>query len=61
MNITTTARHCELDPEIRLFAQERLERKRGPRARNAANGQAPVEPPASEDDVDWLDGAMAEE
>jgi putative sigma-54 modulation protein len=130
MNITTTARHCELDPEIRLFAQERLEklsrfardimeahlvvtaekyrhsaeitlrvkhhemvsreeatdaraaidqaadhlekqmrrlkekrleRKRGTRARNAANGQAPVEPPPSEDDVDWLDGAMAEE
>ena len=26
MQINTTARHCELDPEDRLFAQERLER-----------------------------------
>lgn len=26
MNISTTARHCELDPEVRLFAQQRLER-----------------------------------
>ena len=24
MNITTTARHCELEPEVRQFAQERL-------------------------------------
>lgn len=26
MNITTTARHCELDPEVRRFAAERLEK-----------------------------------
>jgi len=26
MQITTTVRHCELDPEDRLFAQQRLER-----------------------------------
>jgi putative sigma-54 modulation protein len=26
MNISTTARHCELDPEVRLFVQHRLER-----------------------------------
>ena len=26
MNISTTARHCELDPEVRLFVRERLER-----------------------------------
>jgi len=26
MQISTTARHCELDPEVRLFAQQRLER-----------------------------------
>ena len=26
MKISTTARHCELDPEIRIFAQQRLER-----------------------------------
>ena len=26
MKITTTARHCELDPEDRLFVSERLER-----------------------------------
>lgn len=26
MKISTTARHCELDPEDRLFVQERLER-----------------------------------
>jgi ribosomal subunit interface protein len=26
MQISTTARHCELDPEDRLFAQERLEK-----------------------------------
>lgn len=26
MNISTTARHCELDPEIRIFVQQRLER-----------------------------------
>src|SRR6266850_5792288 len=26
MNISTTARHCELDPEVRIFAHERLER-----------------------------------
>jgi putative sigma-54 modulation protein len=26
MNISTTARHCELDPEDRLFAQQRLEK-----------------------------------
>lgn len=26
MQINTTARHCELDPEVRLFAQQRLER-----------------------------------
>ena len=26
MQIHTTARHCELDPEIRLHAQDRLER-----------------------------------
>jgi ribosome hibernation promoting factor len=26
MNVSTTARHCELDPEVRIFAQERLER-----------------------------------
>lgn len=26
MNVSTTARHCELDPEVRLFAQQRLER-----------------------------------
>jgi len=26
MQISTTARHCELDPELRLFAQRRLER-----------------------------------
>ena len=24
MHISTTARHCELDPEIRLFAEQRL-------------------------------------
>ena len=26
MQITTTARHCELDPEVRLFAEQRLGR-----------------------------------
>jgi len=26
MQISTTARHCELDPEDRLFAQQRLEK-----------------------------------
>lgn len=26
MKISTTARHCELDPEVRLYVQERLER-----------------------------------
>ena len=26
MQISTTARHCELDPELRLFVQERLEK-----------------------------------
>jgi putative sigma-54 modulation protein len=26
MNVTTTARHCELDPEVRLFAEERVAR-----------------------------------
>ncbi len=26
MQISTTARHCELDPEDRLFVQERLEK-----------------------------------
>ena len=26
MQISTTARHCELDPEVRLFAKNRLER-----------------------------------
>jgi putative sigma-54 modulation protein len=26
MQIHTTARHCELDPEVRLFAQQRLEK-----------------------------------
>ncbi len=26
MKVNTTARHCELDPEVRLFAQQRLER-----------------------------------
>ena len=26
MHITTTARHCELDPEDRLFANQRLEK-----------------------------------
>ncbi|MEK7331291.1 MAG: ribosome-associated translation inhibitor RaiA [Candidatus Eisenbacteria bacterium] len=26
MNISTTARHCELDPEVRIFVQQRLER-----------------------------------
>lgn len=26
MQISTTARHCELDPEVRLFAQQRLEK-----------------------------------
>jgi ribosomal subunit interface protein len=26
MNISTTARHCELDPEVRIFVHERLER-----------------------------------
>jgi ribosomal subunit interface protein len=26
MNLHTTARHCELDPEIRIHAQQRLER-----------------------------------
>src|SRR5262245_28389523 len=26
MKISTTARHCELDPEIRIYAQQRLER-----------------------------------
>ena len=26
MKISTTARHCELDPEIRLFVHQRLER-----------------------------------
>ena len=26
MKISTTARHCELDPEIRIFAHQRLER-----------------------------------
>ncbi len=26
MHITTTARHCEIDPEIRLHAEARLER-----------------------------------
>jgi len=133
MNITTTARHCELEPEVRLFAQERLgklskyardimeahvvvtaekyrhnaeitlrlkrhemvsreeandaraaidqaagrleqqikrlkdrrlERKRGTRARDEANGLAahaptPAEP--ADEDLDWLDGALAEE
>ena len=26
MQIHTTARHCELDPEVRMFAQQRLEK-----------------------------------
>jgi len=26
MKISTTARHCELDPEVRIFAHQRLER-----------------------------------
>ena len=26
MNVHITARHCELDPEVRVFAQERLNR-----------------------------------
>jgi putative sigma-54 modulation protein len=26
MQILTTTRHCELDPEVRLFAQQRLEK-----------------------------------
>ncbi len=26
MQIHTTARHCELDPEVRIFAQQRLEK-----------------------------------
>ena len=26
MQINTTARHCDLDPEVRLFAQQRLEK-----------------------------------
>ena len=26
MQISTTARHCDLDPEVRLFAQKRLAR-----------------------------------
>lgn len=26
MQISTTARHCELDPEVRLFAQNRIEK-----------------------------------
>jgi len=26
MQISTTARHCELDPELRLFVHERLEK-----------------------------------
>jgi ribosomal subunit interface protein len=26
MKINTTARHCELDPEVRIFVQQRLER-----------------------------------
>ena len=26
MKVTTTARHCELDPEVRTFVQQRLER-----------------------------------
>jgi len=26
MQILTTARHCEIDPELRLFAQQRLEK-----------------------------------
>jgi len=26
MKVNTTARHCELDPEVRLFTQQRLER-----------------------------------
>ncbi len=26
MRINTTARHCELDPEVRLFAEQRLEK-----------------------------------
>jgi len=26
MQISTTARHCELDPEVRLFAQHRIEK-----------------------------------
>ena len=26
MKVNTTARHCELDPEVRLFAQQRLEK-----------------------------------
>ena len=26
MKVSTTARHCELDPEVRLFAHQRLER-----------------------------------
>jgi putative sigma-54 modulation protein len=26
MQITTTARHCDLDPEVRLFAEQRLGR-----------------------------------
>ncbi len=26
MLISTTARHCDLDPEVRLFAQQRLEK-----------------------------------
>ena len=130
MHVTTTARHCELEPEIRQFAQDRLsklsryardileahlvvtaekyrhsaeitlrlkrhemvsreeandaraaieqatgrleeqmrrlkekrlERKRGTRARNEANGLVAAEPPAGEDDVDWLNGAIAED
>ena len=26
MKINTTARHCELDPEVKLFVHQRLER-----------------------------------
>jgi putative sigma-54 modulation protein len=26
MNVTMTARHCEIDPELRLFAQNRIEK-----------------------------------
>jgi putative sigma-54 modulation protein len=26
MKVSTTARHCELDPEVRIFIQQRLER-----------------------------------